>query len=313
MKNYFLLLLLISSVTAFSQDIDLKPAGKHINTFQTLENSSGNTLLETKSNHISFKGEAQPIIYRTIQKTIPDLRTLYFFFEDDSTISKINYEWDASTFSNDHIPTDDNLFVLSMIAKFDSLALLISNEYGKPITKGSTEDLSIINTKGGLDKSHKWSPNDSLDIQLYLILSNYTETTGMMTIPTTHRIRLNVVNKRKSKSKSPKAQNEEMLKSNAFNFFNLIKNKAYDDALKLFNEEANKNTSTSDLKAFRKMLKLNEKLELVYVGMQFTPTGNLMTMHQYKYSSDTSQPPKEIIKFIFDSEGKIFGVQPLKL
>lgn len=313
MKNCFLIFILFLSQISLAQHIELKIAGTHINTFKALENSAGSTLLETTSNHISFKGEAQPLIYRTPQKTIPDLRTQYFFFKDDSTISKINYEWDASKFANDHLPVDDELFIVSMIAKFDSIASVISTKYGQPITTGSTDDLTIIDNKGGLDKTHKWSPNDSLEIQLYLILSNYTEKNGSVTIPTTHRIRLRLVNKLLSNSKEKQNISEEALKITALKLYESIKNKSYTDALILFNEEAKKSTKTTDLKAFRKLLKLNEELELVFVGMQFIPSGKVMTMHQYKYKSDKSQPPSEIIKFIFDEKGKIFAIQPLKI
>jgi len=40
--------------------------------------------------------------------------------------------------------------------------------------------------------------------------------------------------------------------------------------------------------------------------------GNMYVLIQYKYSDDSSNPPKEFIKLIFDDSDKILGIQPMK-
>ena len=57
----------------------------------------------------------------------------------------------------------------------------------------------------------------------------------------------------------------------------------------------------------------DRSLILFYSGVQVGLDGSAFTLLQYKYSDDISNPPKEIIKIIFDNKNKIVGIQPVKL
>ena len=63
-----------------------------------MEERLGGERISTTSNHISFRGEAQPIKFLRKEKEIPDLTVYYFFKKADSTMSYILYEWDISNF-----------------------------------------------------------------------------------------------------------------------------------------------------------------------------------------------------------------------
>ena len=39
----------------------------------------------------------------------------------------------------------------------------------------------------------------------------------------------------------------------------------------------------------------------------------MFTLLHYKYSDDSSNPPNEMIKLIFDDKDKVVGIQPIKL
>ena len=55
------------------------------------------------------------------------------------------------------------------------------------------------------------------------------------------------------------------------------------------------------------------KTELIYSGIQMGFNGSMFTLLQYKYSDDSSSPPNEMIKLIFDDKDKVVGIQPIKL
>jgi len=60
-------------------------------------------------------------------------------------------------------------------------------------------------------------------------------------------------------------------------------------------------------------LNFERKMELIYSGVQVGLDGSIFTLLHYKYEDDTSEPPKELIKIIFDEKNKIVGIQPIKL
>jgi hypothetical protein len=41
--------------------------------------------------------------------------------------------------------------------------------------------------------------------------------------------------------------------------------------------------------------------------------GSMFTLLQYKYLDDSSSPPNEMIKLIFDEKDKFIAIQPIKL
>ncbi|WP_314518806.1 hypothetical protein [Xanthocytophaga agilis] len=52
--------------------------------------------------------------------------------------------------------------------------------------------------------------------------------------------------------------------------------------------------------------------EVYFSGVQIGLDGTSFTMLQYKDTLDSNNPPKLLIKVVFDSKGKIAGIQPLK-
>lgn len=189
LKKLFTLGLLLIGITVFGQEYGFDIYNTSLNEYIQLEKSLGSERIPTTSNHVSFSGNAQPIKFQRTEKVIPDLITYLHFKEKDSTMSKVLYEWDVRHFGVEG-EKQSKRFQRKLIRKYKKLEKRITKLYGKPKTKGDLSELKQANQKGGLKKNCKWYPNDKTEIEMYIVVSNYSEKKGMVSIKPTHRIRL---------------------------------------------------------------------------------------------------------------------------
>ena len=95
-------------------------------------------------------------------------------------------------------------------------------------------------------------------------------------------------------------------------FLTALKNKNFEQAkLNLSSSVANQVT-VEQLENLRENLKFYDSPIIYLTGMQMGFDGSNYLMVQYKYKSDFNDPPKDLIKVIFDDKNKIIGVQPTK-
>lgn len=59
-------------------------------------------------------------------------------------------------------------------------------------------------------------------------------------------------------------------------------------------------------------INFNKKLEIFKSGYKTLKDGSSYPMIQYKYSDDKSSVPKEIVTAVFENDGKILGIKPIK-
>jgi hypothetical protein len=198
MNRYILTLgLVLLTTSAFSQMLELDIHKYKLPEFLKIEEGLGSERLENKSNYISQKGVAQPIQFRRKQNGIPDLICYYFYFQYDSTIEHVLYEWDDGNFPGNKedikkSPDEINAF----IDKYNELYDQIYKTYGESKSVGSLNDLSKIEA-GDFNKKDIWKPNDSTEIIMFIVLSSKYEKKGIITIKPTYRIRLYVSNLKK--------------------------------------------------------------------------------------------------------------------
>jgi hypothetical protein len=308
----FTLLLWGQIVFAQKNLIELDIHDKKVSYFINLEKKMGGAKFNTGQNYISGGQVAQPEIFTRTEKNIPDLLVYYTFFKTDSTISEILYEWDVKNFD----PKDNNQqsieFEKNLILKYNQVVDFVSKKYGKSKSEGDLNDLNLINVSKGLQRNDTWQPNDSLKIYSYIDISNFYKKDKFVTVNPTHKIRVYVYNLKEEKSLKLNPTQIKSLDTTFKEFLTLLSADSFEEIKKLFSSKIVKTATNDVLKQVKENLKLEKKLELYMNGMQILQDGNSYPMLQYKYSDDTSSPPKEYIMVLFDDENKILGLRPMK-
>ncbi len=191
---------ILISIFVHSQVLELDTHKRKLVDFLQLEEKMGSVRVENKSNFISGNGVAQPVQFMRKEKGIPDLLVYYFYFQHDSSIYYILYEWDESNFKdyqeNTKISSPE---INAFIDRYKALYGQVSKTFGEGKSEGSITDMSKIET-GDFDKQDIWNPNDSTKIDLSITLSSKYEKKGAMSINPTYRIRLYTTNLTKSKN-----------------------------------------------------------------------------------------------------------------
>ena len=194
MKSLILLLSLLFSLNAVSQ-IELDITNKTLKELLAKEAAAGGKLIPTTSRYISASDEvAQPVRFQRKEQVIPDLIVEYFYFEVDSLMNEVLYEWDISNFNDSQNNPQSKEVQFAMIAKYKKLVQMLTAKYGAGNSTGSLEDLSDIESSSGLRRKDVWQPNTATKITMYITLSNFYKKSGIVTMSPTHRIRLYVTN-----------------------------------------------------------------------------------------------------------------------
>ena len=294
-------------------NIELNLQNKKIDYYRNIEEKLGSKKYNTGQTYISDKAVAQPEIYLRKEKFLPDLLVYYTFFNADSAISEIRYEWDVYNFdkSDNNIKSSD--FENKLIERYKQIVAFISSAYGESKEEGNLDDLSNINTPHGLRRSDVWQPNDSLKIYSYTTISNYYKKGNSFTINPTHRIRLYVYNLKGENQGTVNFLPKLNMYEQQFNLLlTLLSDNKFGEAKRLFPKKAEKSLNDDILNKLKSILVTNDKFELFMSGMQMAEDGKMYPMLQYKESSDTNTPPKKLIIVLFDNENKIIGLKPVE-
>ncbi|MEG9328135.1 hypothetical protein V6B16_09355 [Salinimicrobium catena] len=307
---------LIIGFATFGQEFGFDIHKTSLDQYIQMEEDLGSESLPVTSNHVSFSGNAQPLKFRRRQEGIPDLMAYYYFKEKDSTMSHVLYEWDESrqAKNTDLDSKKSREYQKALIRKFNQLEERISDRYGEPETTGDLSDLEQADKKSGLEKKDLWRPNDSTEIELYTVISNYYEKRGMITITPTHRIRLEVRNTKKEKKNSPKLSPGRLktLSGLTGKFFRALSAEDLSGSKQFLSARIKEAVTREQLTALIANIDFDRETELIYSGIQVGIDGRSYTMLQYKYKDDVGDIPKELIKIIYDEKNKIVGIQPVK-
>jgi hypothetical protein len=308
--------LFLTTIPGVAQPLELDIHKNKLTDFLKVEQQLGSTLRENKSKFISQKGVAQPVEFIRVQKGIPNLLVYYFFYQTDSSISYILYEWDENNFNNRAELAKKSPDELSaFIDKYKELYSQASKIYGPGEGKGDLTETSKIET-GNFNKEDRWRTADSSEIRLYMVLSNKYESDGAITVPRVYRIRLYV------ESLASKAKKEEITKPGkakieALNlifkdFLSGLENNNLEQAKLQLAASIRNSTTNQQLETLKQNINFSDSLVIYFTGTQISTDGSSFLVIQYKYASEQANPPKQLIKVIFDDTNQILGVQPVK-
>ncbi|RDC54401.1 hypothetical protein DU508_22030 [Pedobacter chinensis] len=191
MKKTLSTWMLISMVTLLcAQEIKTDLIGKKMSAIIKMEELMKSKVYTSDHDIIVPGGMAMPIMYIRTEKDIPNLIIEYTFDKKDSTIRRVQYEWDVRNFEKSDHMVKPLAFDQALIAKYNTLVEQLTLLYGPGTTKGDLTDLSKIEQQGGLQRTDHWTVNNQFQIQLYTAITNYYRSNGMVTYIPTHRIRL---------------------------------------------------------------------------------------------------------------------------
>ena len=194
MKNLIFGILFIS-ISAYGQEFNFDIHNTSLSKYIQMEENMESERISATSNYISFTDDAQPIEFLRKEKVIPDLKVYYFFKKVDSTMSYILYEWDVYNFEKQDNNQKSKKFQEALIEKYKKLKNKIAENFGQPKTKNNYSNIGLLGFDDIFEENSIWKPNDNIEIELYITVSNYYEKKGIITINPVHRIRLYVRDK----------------------------------------------------------------------------------------------------------------------
>jgi hypothetical protein len=308
--------ILLVSTSAFGQEFIFDIHHTSLTQYLKIEEQLGSERIPITSNHVSFSGEAQPIKFLRKEKIIPDLTVYYFFKKKDSIMSYVLYEWDVSNFEKQDNNQKSEIFQNAIISKYKELKTQISKDFGQPEVKRNYSNISQLDSINLFEEHSTWRPNDSTEIEIYATVSNYYEKRGSMTINPTHRIRLYINNKSKEKeSEVPKLEDKKVAELEIIKteFFKALKERDLKKSKAFLSELILEKVTDEQINMLIDNINFAKETKLVFSGIQLGLDGSNFIQLQYKYSDDSSNPPNEIIRLIFDEKNKVIGIQPIKL
>lgn len=312
MKSIVFLSLLFSQVLFSQELIHTDIQGKNIKYFIDLEHNLSSEIYKSKEMYISPYDVDQPIIFKRKEKGIPDLLVYYTFYKKDSTISEILYEWDIYNFEKQDKNKKPLTFDKKLIKKYKSIVEEISEKYGKGRQEEDLENLSLLSTERGLYRKDDWQVNESLTVNSSINLSEFYNKEGNITTNPTHRIRVYVTNN--NDKKLPEIAKDKIIQYDIYfnNFLDYLKKTDFNSARIFLSDKIRTSISDEVLENLLGQIKINQKKIIFMTGFETLMDGKNYPMLQYKYSDDISLPPKEYIVVLFEEDGKIIGIRPLK-
>ncbi|RXR31775.1 hypothetical protein EQG68_08850 [Flavobacterium piscinae] len=184
---------LFISIAALGQEFNLEIHKTSLFDYIKIEEKLGSIRLENESRYYSGEGIAQPIRFLRKEEGIPNCIVSYQFYEKDSALTQIEYEWDVYNFEKQDNNQKSEEFEKELISKYENLKKEISKKLGQPTTKNNYSNLAKYKQELFFEENATWKPNDTTKVELYITVSNYYEKRGMVTINPVHRIRLYIM------------------------------------------------------------------------------------------------------------------------
>lgn len=139
--------------------------------FKKLEEKNKGKVYQTDGDIIIPGGMAMPIMYRRMQKDMPDLIVNYVFTEKDSIMHTVEYEWDLRNYSG-QVDIKPLEFQKDFVKKYNELLRLLTARYGLSESKGELADFLKVGDSKELSKSDRWSTKENTDLHLYIFRSH---------------------------------------------------------------------------------------------------------------------------------------------
>ena len=299
-------ILLSTTFSLFSQEFITDIHSKSIEECVKIESKLGSEQVLPKSHTISFNGNAQPIKFVRKEEVIPDLEVYYYFNAYDSTMTSIRYLWDVRSIEKKENNKQSLTFQKALAEKYYSLEKMLTSKLGKSIVEGSIEDLQEANTVGLL-KKNTWQPNDSTEVILGISISNVYQKEGIVSKIPTHRIRLQVLNKKEPKK--PVDQNQSISISEfLIPFFQEVENGNLADSKSYFSNFTEAEAINEMLDLMRAQINFEQPITFVD-GSRISAKGSTYVLLEYTYTNKNDGDEIKDLRIFLDVYDKIAKIK----
>jgi hypothetical protein len=298
-----------------SQNLELETHTRKLADFIRIEQSIGSERLENTETIFLPDGTIPAVRFKRKEKAVPDM-VAYYYFRKDSSIYNVLYEWDDENFiGHDKVVVKTQGEIRAFVEKYKEIISQVSRVFGQSKVEGGVKDLSKV-SKGEFQEIDTWNPNDSTSVESYVVLSSLSETHGMVSTRPTYRIRLYITNTvTPIKAAETGKPGEDRVNAANLVVREFLKSLRVDSLAKSRLELADRilpGVTDEQLEGLAKSIRFDDTLVIYMNGYQMDLQGTSYLMIQYKYASDTDNPPKEMLGVIFDDKNKILGIQPKK-
>ena len=291
----------------FGNSQNFKLINSNISNSLLWEKQNDGKLISNKSKYILADGISQPIRFEHIEDNVPNLITSYFYYEEDSSMHKIEYEWDAKNYWDGDIQKLSATEQDALKVRYDEIVEKIENSYGKPETEEKKEYSKAI-SEGSYHRIDSWS-TEKLKILLYIDISNKHVDKGAYKITPTYRIRLTFTNKTSSDPfDQTRIENSNLV---AQIFFSSILSENYKNAKAQLSTNIRQTITNDQLKETAKKVRDYKGFLQYFNGVQVGLDGKAYLILMFKSPTEKKDPPRNFVKVIFDNNDKIIGVQPM--
>jgi hypothetical protein len=194
------------------------------------------------------------------------------YYRQDSTIDHVLYEWDMPHASDDDLKAFKN--------KYEVLYTEIFHTYSGSAGEGSMDLFTMKDT---------WKPNDSTEIELQMDPS--------------YRIILQVKN-----IVTPIQADDKVLRA----FLSELQNKNFSRAKTYLSARISNTITNQQFEGLIQNIRLDDSVIIYRTETQVATDHSTNGILQYRYKTDQDQPPKELIRVMFDTNNRILGIQPIK-
>ena len=138
-KFLFIAVLFLPVGMVRAQSLSLDIHSSKLADFIGLETRLGSKKVENEFRYILERGVAQPVIYRRKQERVSDLLCNYFYYEKDSVIQYILYQWDETNLNGyQEIARKTDSEIVGYVNKYNALYAQIAKRYGDSEKEGGS-------------------------------------------------------------------------------------------------------------------------------------------------------------------------------
>lgn len=272
---------------------------------------------------IKFEAQRNSIlISKTLLKDDQNIKQLVFSIKEENVLpliiqynynlknelNNVLYLWNSSFLHGFSLEKTNLSTQMTIIEKYNTIIDEITLKYGIGIQNGELNDLKKINEIFGLYRSDTWD-TDKIKINSFVQLCNYYRENITDTIYPINKIEVSF----EYKKSENKTINVEKFNINFNSFISFLNSKDYVNAKNYFSSKINRSINENYLKNLRDNINTKKELIVYKTSTQKMADGSENQILQYKYTKDTNEDPLVFISVVFESDGKILGINPVRL
>lgn len=270
--------------------------------------------LENKRNSLYFNkasshqdNESSKMVF-LIDKTESPSLSIQYHYQNKHQIDHIIYKWDDAFFNGNSLEKTNEKQQIDLIVKYQKIVAELTQMYGQATQEGNLDDLKKVDDIFGLYRTDSWE-HSNYRIIATIQISNYVRQNAHETIFPVFKIEVQFEYKQKNERNMNLSEYDSIFNS----FVAHVGKKNYNNARNFFSYKVINFISDDYLKKIRSQIDNKKQYEIYATSKQLMSDGSENQIIQFKYSNDNYDDPLAFISVVFEKNGKILGVNPIRL